>query len=152
VIPALPGTLDQGVLVNQPQSAVEFGPNPLPAKVSVAGSPTTSNLYVQATPAGGPAGPLVSAPTVYIDSGDNFGSIPASVLATGQSSGTVPAGTVISVYASDGTTLLYTYTTGASNGLTVTGSVMNTGNPAFAQGPVYIGESPSGTGTTTFDA
>jgi hypothetical protein len=54
-----------------------------------------------------------------------------------------------SVYTSDGQTLLFRYTTNAP--LTVTGTVMNTGNVPFEQGPVYISESPSGLGTTTFD-
>lgn len=75
------------------------------------------------------------------------GSIPASL--AGQTSGTLPAGTVNSVYTSDGQTLLFQYTTNAP--LTVTGTVMNTGNVPFEQGPVYISESPSGLGTTTFD-
>ncbi|WP_338152616.1 hypothetical protein [Mycobacterium paraense] len=35
--------------------------------------------------------------------------------------------------------------------MTVTGSVMNTGNIPFELGPVYISESPSGLGTTIFD-
>jgi hypothetical protein len=95
----------------------------------------------------------VLAPTVFIDSGDNFGSIPASLVGTGQTSGTLPVGTVVSVYASDGTTLLYSYTTNATNGLTVTpGGVMNTGNVPFELEPVYIGQSPSSVGTTVFDA
>ena len=146
VIPALPGTLDQGALFNQPQNALEFGPNPLPPHVSVTGAPTISNLYVQV----GTATPQ-PATTVFIDSGDNFGSIPSSVLHTGQTSGTVPPGTVISVYDSNHQ-LLYTYQTTATNGLTVTtGGVMNTGNVPFELGPVYISESPSGLGTTTFD-
>ena len=87
---------------------------------------------------------------MFIDSGDNFGSIPASLLGTGQVSGTVPVGTVVSVYSNG--QLLYSYTTTAADPLTVTGSVMNTGNIPFELGPVYISESPSGLGTTTFDA
>jgi hypothetical protein len=156
VIPALPGTLDQGVLIHQPQGSqtqgtLVFGPNPLPPSVSVTGSPTVSHLEVQVTPPNATTpGPLVPVSSVIIDSGDNFGSIPAS-LVTGQTSGMLPAGTVISVHNSSGQ-LLYTYVTATGQGLTVTGSVMNTGNPAFAQGPVYISESPSAVGTTTFDA
>ena len=141
VITALPGTLDQGVLFNQPQNQVVFGPNPLPGTVSITGSPTVSNVDVQVTPPGHTTTSMV-VPSVIIDSGDNFGSIPASLLGTGQTSGTVPVGTVISVQTSTGQ-LLYTYTTTATNPLTVTGSVMNTGNIPFELGPVYISESPS---------
>lgn len=48
----------------------------------------------------------VPVPSLFIDSGDNFGSIPSSLLGTTQTSGPVPVGTVISVY--DGSQLLYT--------------------------------------------
>jgi PE-PGRS C-terminal aspartyl peptidase-like domain len=148
VITALPGTLNQGVLVNQPQNQLVFGPNPLTPIGSVTGSPTVSNLDVQVT-LPGHSMTSTTVPSLIIDSGDNFGSIPASLLNNAQTSGSVPAGTVISVY--DGSQLLYTYTTTSTDGLTVTGSVMNTGIEAFLQGPVYISESPSGLGTTTFD-
>jgi hypothetical protein len=148
VIPALPGTIDQGVLFNQPQNQLVFGPNPLPGGVSVTGSPTVANLDVQVTVPGHSMTSTV-VPSLFIDSGDNFGSIPGSLLGTGQSTGTVPVGTVVSVYSNG--QLLYTYTTTASHPLTVTGSVMNTGNIPFELGPVYISESPSGLGTTIFD-
>ncbi len=62
------------------------------------------------------------------DSGGVYGTIPSSVLGTGQTSGYVPAGTTISVYSTDGQTLLYSYTTTASNALSVTsGGTMETG-------------------------
>ena len=41
VIAALPGTLDQGALINESQGVLEFGPNPLTGDVSIAGAPTT---------------------------------------------------------------------------------------------------------------
>ncbi len=91
----------------------------------------------------------VPVPSLFIDSGDNFGSIPSSLLGTTQTSGPVPVGTVISVY--DGSQLLYTYTTTSTDALTVTGTVMNTGNVPFELGPVYISESPSSLGTTIFE-
>jgi len=63
----------------------------------------------------------------------------------------VPAGTTISVYASDGHTLLYSYTTTEAKSPTViSGDQMNTCDTPFAIGPVYISYSPSGDGTTTF--
>jgi hypothetical protein len=73
-------------------------------------------------------------PPRFVDSGDNFGSIPGSLLGTGQTSGTVPVGTVVSVYSNG--QLLHSYTTTAAAPLTVTGSVMNTGNIPFELGPV----------------
>jgi hypothetical protein len=136
------------VLINQPQSQLVFGPNPLPSGVSVTGSPTVSNVDVVVThPGGTTTGGVV--PSIFVDSGDNFGSIPASL--AGQSSGTLPAGTVISVYTSDGQTLLFQYTSTTAHPVTVGGTVMNTGNIPFENGPVYISENPSGSGTTTFD-
>ncbi|WP_166436923.1 PecA family PE domain-processing aspartic protease [Mycobacterium marinum] len=141
---ALPGQLDEGVLVNAPQGELQFGPNSLPSGISVPGAPITP-LLVQVN--GGPLQPI----TAVIDSGGVDGTIPSSVLGTGQVSGTVPAGTTISVYTSDGSTLLYSYTTTATNGPTVTsGTSMNTGYLPFGQQAIYISNSPSGVGTTIF--
>ena len=148
VISALPGDLSEGVLINESQGLLEFGPNPLTALVSVSGAPNAS-LMVQVG-----NGPLESVPAV-IDSGGVYGTIPSSVIGNSRLSGTLPAGTTISVYTSDGQTLLYSYTTDGTNSPTVisgtSGDVMNTGNVPFAQQPVYISYSPTGIGTTTFD-
>jgi len=59
----------------------------------------------------------------------------------------VPSGTRISVYTPDGTTLLYSYTTGSApyaptivgpTDQPTKGNYLNTGNYAFKQGPVYV--------------
>jgi hypothetical protein len=144
VIPALPGLLNNGVLINESQGVLEFGPNPLPAGVSVTGAPiTTADVQIN-------NGSLETVP-LMVDSGGVYGTIPSSVLGTGQNSGYVPAGTHISVYTPDGQTLLYSYTTTATNSPYVTsGGTMETGYEPFAQQPVYIGYSPSGVGTITF--
>jgi hypothetical protein len=142
---ALPGLLNNGVLINESQGTLEFGPNPLPSNVSVSGAPT-STVDVRID-----NGALQTVP-VAIDSGGVYGSIPSSVLGTGQVSGTVPAGTTISVYTPDGQTLLYSYTTNATDGPLVTsGGTMNTGYIPFQQQPVYVSYDPSGVGTTVFD-
>ncbi|MFW3112424.1 PE family protein [Mycobacterium haemophilum DSM 44634] len=145
VTTALPGELNQGLLINAPQHVLQFGANPLPPGVSVVGSPiTTVNVQIN----GGPLQPV----SATIDSGGVHGAIPSSVLGTGQLSGTLPPGTQISVYTSDGQTLLYSYTTDGTNSPTVTtGNLMNTGFMPFADQPVYISYSPSGVGTTIFD-
>jgi hypothetical protein len=146
VIAALPGTLDQGALINESQHVLEFGPNPLTGTVSIAGAPTSS-LDVKIGD-----GPLEHV-SVAIDSGGVYGFIPSSVLDTGQTSGTLTAGITISVYTSNGETLLYSYTTTGSDGpFVTTGNAMNSGYTPFYLGPVYIAESPSGFGTTTFDS
>jgi hypothetical protein len=146
VLSALPGQLGDGVLIYESQGVLEFGPNPLPVRTSVDGSPYAS---VEIRVGNGPLEPA----TVAIDSGGVYGTIPASLIGNSQLSGNLPARTVISVYTADGQTLLYTYTTTATNTPTViTGGAMNTGYEPFAQGPVYIAYSTSGgNGTTVFD-
>jgi PE family len=144
VTTALPGNLSQGVLLNEPQGYLQFGPNPLSAGAPVVGAPfTTLDVSIN----NGPLQPV----SAVVDSGGERGYLPSS-LGIGQASGSVPAGTSISVYTSDGHTLLYSYTTTAASSPTITSGVqMNTGNTPFALGPVYISNSPSGDGTTIFD-
>ncbi len=142
VIMALPDQFNQGVLINEPAGYLQFGPNPFPG-ITVSGAPVTT-LDVQIN--GGPVQQVLA----LLDSGGEYGSIPSSVLGTGQASGTVPIGTTISVYTND-LTPLYSYTTSQTNSPLVTSGQMNSGYAPFAQGPVYIGYSPSGVGTTTFD-
>jgi hypothetical protein len=156
VITALPGDLNQGVLINAPQGELQFGANPLTPipNASVSGAPVAT-LALQVN-----NGPLV--PVVAVtDSGGGSGFIPSSVLGTGQVSGRVPVGTNISVYTSDGQTLLYSYTTSATVGPflgptvmpqpTSLGYQLESGFIPFALGPVYISNSPNGVGTTIFD-
>lgn len=165
VTAALPGDLNEGVLINaQPggdptAGYLEFGPAPsnFTPIASVAGSPLTT---VEVSVNGGTPETVSTA----IDSGGQYGAIPASLvgddtvtrtlfgfLSTGQ---TVPAGTTISVYTTNGQEL-YTYTTTAGTGPQVTSeglattAAFNTGASPFLIGPVYISNSPSG-GTTTF--
>lgn len=143
VVTALPGPLSQGVLINEPQGYLQFGPNPLPG-VTVSGAPvTTFDVRIN-------GGPFLQV-SALVDSGGEYGSIPSSILGTGQTSGSVPAGTTIGVYTDDGLTLLYSYTTTATNSPLVASGQMNTGYVPFAQGPVYISYSPGGVGATTFD-
>lgn len=59
-------------------------------------------------------------------------------------------GTPITVYDS-ANDVLYSYTTSATSPNVTSGMLFNTGNEPFAEVPVYIGYSPSGVGTTTFD-
>jgi hypothetical protein len=143
VTASLPGDLGDGVLINESAGVLQFGPNPLTTRVSVSGAPY-ANLEVQI--GNGPLEPV----KVTLDSGGVYGTIPSSVIGNSQLSGNLPAGTVVSVYTGDGQTLLYSYTTTATNTPTITsGNVMNTGYVPFAQQPVYIANSTSGIGTTS---
>jgi hypothetical protein len=172
VTTALPGQLSQGVLINAPGHYLEFGPNPLTPGVSVPGSPITT-LDVQIN-----NGPLTTV-TAAIDSGGQYGSIPSSLVGStvpvtvpglpvsfGQA---LPVGTQISVYTSNGQTLLYQFTTTATQSPAVTpgtpsaSNIFNTGFVPFIDQPIYIANGPNagspgipGTfapnvGTTIFD-
>jgi hypothetical protein len=138
---ALPGDLGQGVLINETaaQPYLQFGPNPGTPIASVTGAPI-GNLDVLVG-----SGP-VQVVSSEIDSGGVFGTAPSSVI------GNAPAGTLVTV--TDPTThaVLYTYEVGASNAPAVANGVMNTGYLPFNNNPVYISYSPSGVGTTIFDA
>ncbi|WP_343600642.1 PecA family PE domain-processing aspartic protease [Mycobacterium sp.] len=141
VTTALPGDLSAGVLIDESQGVLQFGPNPLTPLVSVSGAPITS---LEVSIDGGTPVTVTGA----IDSGGVYGTIPASVVG---GPGTVPAGTLISVDTSSGQPL-YSYTTTATDGPTVTSEdLLNTGSIPFSQYPVYISNSPIGVGTTVFD-
>jgi hypothetical protein len=150
VTTALPGQLNEGELINQPQGYLQFGPNPLPAVASISGVPITT-LDVQI---GGynPLGEYWTTVAV-VDSGGNHGTLPGVILGTGQTSGRVPAGTIISISTDNNQTPLYTYTTTDSYSPLATdnNTAMNTGFTPFLLGPVYISNSPSGVGTIVFD-
>ena len=146
VTTAMPGDLNQGVLLNESAGVLQFGPNPLTGKVSVLGAPWTI-LDVQVN--NGPKLPVIG----VIDSGGVTGTIPSYVVPNGQTSGALPAGTTISVYNWDGSTLMYSYTTNGFDGPTVSAvTEFNTGFIPFSQLPIYVGSGPGRVGTTTIDS
>ncbi|WP_082109718.1 PecA family PE domain-processing aspartic protease [Mycobacterium sp. UM_Kg1] len=142
IISALPGSLNQGVLIDDQTGQVIFGPNPLTPETAVSGSPYVDTMVSIN------GGPPVAVST-SIDSGGMYGSIPQSLVPSLGVGSQVPAGTVISVYSSDGETLLYSYTTSAGNGPWVTsGGAANSGYYPFSVNPIYIDYRPSGYGMT----
>lgn len=147
VLSALPGDLNQGVLIDMAGGKMIFGANPLgDSAITVAGSP---NAVVYVSIDGG----TPQAVNSLIDSGGVYGTMPSSVLTAGDiSGGKVAPGTVITVYSdSAGAHELYSYTTTASNAPTVlsgSGATMNTGYMPFWQQQIYVGT--SGNGSTTF--
>jgi len=135
------------VLIDVPHGQLQFGPNPLDPRVLVPGSPLSFvNIQIN-------NGPLERV-AALIDSGGGYGAIPSylvgnntipitlsNVFSVGQ---TVPEGTVISVYTSDGQTLLYSYTAHAgATPAVVSGNVFNTGLVPFLNQPVYIDYGPN---------
>ncbi|MBU3707404.1 MAG: hypothetical protein FGM50_12115 [Mycobacterium sp.] len=151
----LPGELSNGVLLLQGLlpiglgGVMVFGPNPLPTRVSLPGAP---DAFVKVSVNGEP---LTDAGAI-IDSGGVYGTLALANAPAGSTVGqNVQPGTVIRVYATDGTTLLYTYT--AQAGLfgtpVIASGLINTGNAPFAQNPIYMNYASfpeSGIGSTDF--
>jgi hypothetical protein len=145
-VTALPNNLGQGVLINGPGGALEFGANPLPGYASVFGAPVTT-LDVKIN-----NGTLQPTSGAFIDSGGLYGTVPTS-LNPPDVNGYVPSGTVISVYTTHGT-LLYTTTVGSQQMAvepSLLGGDFNTGLTPFLEHPIYLSYSPTGSGTITFD-
>lgn len=154
-VQALPGVLGQGVLLNGPGGAMQFGPNPLPFYASVSGAPiTTVDVTVTAPNGGGTMTGTASG--AYIDSGGVYGAVPSNLMPSSQQSDTsVPAGDVISVYTPgpNGTQLYSETVTGPNLPPVVSASQhFIAGAYVFTQIPIYVSFSPAGTGTMFFDS
>lgn len=149
----LPGELSSGVLLFQNflpfglGGLMVFGVNPLPTRVSLPGAP---DAFVKVSVNGGA---LTDAGSI-IDSGGVYGTLPLANAPAGSVAGqNLPAGTRIAVYAPDGTTLLYTFTTlsGLRGTPVIESGLMNTGNAPYQQGPIYMNYAgPDGIGSTDF--
>lgn len=150
------------MLIDEPQGLLQFGPNPLPERVAVEGSPLVEHAAIQVND--GPIQPITDAmaryPAIAIDSGGKMGIFPSSLVPV-----TLEPGTRISIYVDNAPggepTLLYSYIPNAETGspLSVPDSTLkslydfpNTGNAPFAEQPIYISNSPSGIGQTIFDS
>jgi hypothetical protein len=141
VTAALPDGLNQGVLIDEPNHQLVFGPNPLTGGISVDG-PVDANLQVSIN------GADPQSVSAIIDSGGVYGTLPSSLFGGTGGGDVLKPGTEISVYTSDGQPL-YSYTTTATNTPVVTsGDTMNTGYYPFSQQPIYI--DTTGSGQTIF--
>lgn len=157
---AMPGELHNGVLIFQNPlplglgSMMILGPNPLPTRASLPGAP---DAFVKVSINGQPQ----TSSGAIIDSGGVYGTILRSDIPAGVQTVNVggieyvPAGTEIKVYATDGTTLLYTYTAkkpGGAGTPVIDSGLFNTGNAPYQQNPVYMnyGAIPYGIGSTDF--
>ncbi|WP_264068974.1 PecA family PE domain-processing aspartic protease, partial [Mycolicibacter terrae] len=145
IISALPGALNQGVLVDATRGEVVFGPNQLDPELSLPGSPFVDTMVSI-------NGGVPQAVSTSIDSGGMFGSVPQWLVPSAGIGSQLPVGTQISVYTSDGQTLLYSYTTTSTNSPWVwSNTSMNSGYFPFSENPIYIDYRPSGFGSTIFD-
>ncbi|WP_407689589.1 PecA family PE domain-processing aspartic protease [Mycobacterium sp. HUMS_1102779] len=140
---ALPGSLSQGVLINETTSAgtntnMIFGPPPTGSGIAtVNGAPITA-LDVTVTPPTGSPYSVNSLPSI-IDTGGVQGTIPLDV----------SSGSVVDVYAPGNTTPLYSYTYNTDYyPMYYPGGLMNTGALPFLDHEVYL--SNAGNGSMTF--
>jgi hypothetical protein len=163
---ALPGILNQGFLINEPAGQLQFGPNPLTPVTSVSGGWYSTALQVQISYNGVDSAiqPILyqGSGNATIDSGGVSGNFPhytlPSTLSSYSTGDDLPVGTTISVYAPNGTTLLYTETVtqavfAAGNGPYISSESdgMNTGYYPFLQGPIYFSYTPADLGTAIWD-
>ncbi|MCX2933458.1 PecA family PE domain-processing aspartic protease [Mycobacterium sp. CVI_P3] len=141
VTSALPGMLSTGMLLNERGGYLTLGPNPLPARATLDGTPHTP--IVLKFDDGDPE----SVSTGSFDSGGVYGAISQSLIPADG----LPAGTMVWVYTADGKTLLYHYRINEYNALTVADrpDYFNAGVEAFLSGPIYVDF--SGNGSTQFD-
>lgn len=145
-VQALPGTLNQGVLINEPTGTAQFGANPLTVGTSASGAPVTT-LRVSVN-----GGAPVTLSGAFVDSGGLWGDVPSS-LGTGSVGGYVPQGTILTV-STTGAVEIYQETVGtAPSAPVVVGPTdnFNTGNSVFEKIPIYVSYSPANVGTLFFD-
>lgn len=171
VTESLPGDLGKGVLIDEPGGRLIFGAQPeyldgYSPGATLNGAPFPGGSPYLGNPDGSGAlqvqigdGPLQKIPVVF-DTGSTDGWIPGLNFGADDSQfGNVPGGTLVTVFAPDGTPLYSHATPGDDDGgmiimpkwlLDVFGlrGYMNAGNAAFADSPVYI--SNAGDGSMTF--
>ena len=146
----LPGSLQQGFLVDMSAGQLTFGPNSGTPITSVPGWYNATTMSVQVS-YGGEQTPIqpVGGTGVTVDSGGLGGSVTTPFLPSTLSSLPVntyfPVGTVISYYTADGQTLLFTtevtqaqYDAGLGPSVALLGNGVNTGIIPFLQGPMYF--------------
>ena len=126
-ITALQGDLGQGVLINEPQHQLVFGPNTGNVLATTAtGGGSTANLTYT-------VGATTSTHPTIVDSGGVDGTLLQSAVPGGSS---VPDGTEIAV--SYNGTPLYSYTVAGNSPSVITSGSQNTGYEAFSHLPIYI--------------
>jgi hypothetical protein len=147
-VQALPGVLSQGVLFNEPANELEFGANPLPAKVTLTGAPLTT-LEVSVN-----GGTPVTETGAAIDSGSSVQFLPQSLAPGVPINGTPPVGTTFTVSTSTGVQLFTQTVTGSVDLDPVVipnGEPYITGNIPFLDNPIYLSYGPTVDGSMTFD-
>ncbi|KAA1245681.1 PE family protein [Mycobacterium simiae] len=148
----LPGQLNRGILVNQPEHYFQFGDNPLPEIARIPGSPITSVLQVQVNNT-----TLQPVTVAFVDTGGVGGTIPLDLLPPDLQhfpvGASLPAGTRL--YVAVANSVLYEQiTVGGPNAVLVTvpGGAFNTGNYPYTLMPIYHSFSPAGEGMVVFNS
>lgn len=149
VTEALPGNMNEGMLINLPRGLAQFGPNPLPPIVEMDGSPRTV-VQVQIN------NQLPQTLGAFIDSGGALGAVPQSLVPGLAIGNHLPAGTVITVSTINGVPLYTQVVTVDSTPFVVASATpnnfyaFNSGSYPFSQLPIYIWNNDA-VGTTVFD-
>jgi hypothetical protein len=148
VVTGLPGLLNNGVLVDEPNGQLVFGPNTGPEVHVVEGAPQAD---LQVSINGSAPVPVHS----IIDTGGVRGAIPIDVIPSNLHVSVgdhLPAGTHVAVYNTDGKELLYQYNTGTIGPKVSAADApwMNTGWAPFLNHPIYLDYRPANIGTTIF--
>ncbi|OBI98903.1 PecA family PE domain-processing aspartic protease [Mycobacterium asiaticum] len=127
---ALPGNLNQGVLVDMPHERLQFGPNTGNPIFTVPGGHPITTLYVTVN-----GGTPIAVPSI-IDSGGVTGTMPSFVIG---GAGSLPPGANIVVRdAPSGGNTLYSYNTNDYQPTVISSGLMNTGFLPFALHPIYV--------------
>lgn len=151
-VPALPGQLGQGLLIDMSDNglSINFGPKPLPYVNEVAGWYYT-NLAYEVTYKDASSGKVLVPGNAIIDSGGLGGAVqrnplPPNVPPDAQN---LPEGSIVTVYAPDMTTKLYTMSVPSQENSAYWAQIenlvyLNTGIAPFRQGPIYFSYDPPG--------
>ena len=155
----LPGSLSRGLLIDMSatERSITFGDNPPEGKGSVSNWQGTSLGYEVISPAGNSSGRRI-ATIGYIDSGGLGGGVTNTYLPHDLVDlQTLPLGTVVNVFTSDLSTLLYQTTISQEETNTATyvyansPDYINTGTAPFLLGPIYFQYLTADTGNAIWD-
>ncbi|OBK27622.1 hypothetical protein A5634_22410 [Mycobacterium asiaticum] len=127
---ALPGNLNQGVLIDMYNEKLHFGPNPGPQNFVVPGGSPITTLWMS-TDNGATRIPVPS----IIDSGGVYGTMPSAAIGGASS---LPAGNYQFYTTEAGPDMLYEFNSTQYKPTVISSGLMNTGFKPFFDQPIYI--------------